>query len=620
MTAPSAGQPLPSSAVTGLVDLSGPMSGSRRARPQALSAGPDGLRGAARSRTLAGRTADGPSCGNGTSGRSDGVLRARGGLRPGRSLRGARTVSLAGPLVGAHAPGTGDPTAAAFGLKGRDLGSLLRPVDGRGTPLTGDRARGFEIPEEAPGRSITLRYRAVEVEVPLSWYNAWLMEWSSLEGTEEGGTLVSSVAEALAALWPEYTAALAAQSGMDDDTLDSVLGCYSLHSTADRALFWRAGWGPARQVYRLMARLACVYSDDIRDDWMAPVEVPLPSGEDLEFDWCEGIGDFVRNVLKGRKAASRDGRREDCRLTVNFDEQDIRFALDYATDRCPSESGRGSGRACGRYFNPSGDDCHDSVYDGELDSWEDDGWDEDYRAWTRMDGEAPGLWYDDLDCDLMGIGAGHDLTMHPIHLQWCGFVVDRVLHLARIAYDYSRYLTGPGRAAGGLAADVARRQARWLARYAWGPVLNLGRAMVHEIGHSYMKKGGHCEYHCCFDAAALAWMWRLHGRLGVPSGQWSSGLIKGSNRESELAADFSSSRINVSGVKSGGSCRNWLDPLTDGVAYGGLSGLYDYSVQFTPGAPGRPVNLCFSNGRIQFDATGLVLGRWPTEECGRVLE
>ena len=53
---------------------------------------------------------------------------------------------------------------------------------------------------------------------------------------------------------------------------------------------------------------------------------------------------------------------------------------------------------------------------------------------------------------------------------------------------------------------------------------DLARAKLHEVGRKQMDRGGHCEFRSCF-AAARAWMWRFHGRLGVPTRRWSSGLV-----------------------------------------------------------------------------------------------
>jgi len=493
-----------------------------------------------------------------------------------------------------------------------DLG--LTPADG-GPRI--ERAPGSSDPTTLEGTGFQVRYRAVEFSVPEHWYQAWILEWGLLAGSNDGNDLVSNVDTVLAAVWPEYTAALASQSDLDDDSVDSVLGCYSLQSTADRALFWRKGWGPAREVFRLMSRLAVIYSDDVRDDWMDPTELPGPGGSSLDFSWCQGMGDFCRTVLKGGRAPSRIDTAN-CRIQLNFDDIDLRFWGIYGHSAC----GSSLGRPCGIAFNLSDPGTRVLPFDGELDDWEDSGWSDEYRAWTRAPGYEPALKRPSGDYSLLGIGGGHKLTLHAIHLQWCAFVTDRVLYLARMAHDYARYLDAQE---GGCSVDSAAydQAALQLGRYAFGPALDLGRAMIHELGHSYMGSHGHCEFQCCFDSAARAWQVRVQARLGVPWRLWSSGaLFTPGDVDRAQADDFGGTHTphEFTGY-NGGACGTTIVPTSGlGITTEDTSGRYDADVEFYSGTPGVTPGICFHDGRVQSDVSGYVVSRWQTQPCGRVLE
>lgn len=55
-----------------------------------------------------------------------------------------------------------------------------------------------------------------------------------------------------------------------------------------------------------------------------------------------------------------------------------------------------------------------------------------------------------------------------------------------------------------------------VARYALGVLVDLGRRMIHEAGHTFLGSG-HCDpWGCCFDVAAEAWACRVQAWLGIP--------------------------------------------------------------------------------------------------------
>lgn len=619
--------------VTGLVDMSEPLLADRPVRTVTLEPPPgdsyrrDGGRLLPASETAA-------WCANATSGQPDRVMRGGRPIPSAPASQAGRTLLLAARPIGNGPLDGGDPTWPAVRAQREGLAGLLIPRNKEGLgdlmddygrlgssgsgPGPGPKREGIGLPAAIAPSEVTLGYRAVEFQVPVDWYLAWLAEWHALGGTDQGGDLCSSTADLLSAVWPEYTAALASHSGLDDDTVDSVLGCFSLLSTADQALFWRTAWGPSRQVYRLAARLIAIYSDDIQDDWMDPFELPTPSGGSIDFSWCDGLGDFCRNAVKGRRATTRRGGRT-CPATINYDGYDLRFWLDHSIPRCSGAEGR----ACGRYFNPSGESCHNPKFDEEMSDWVLSGWDEHYRAWTRVPGLPPAMSYEDLDCTLLGIGGGFNVTMRPNHLQWCGFVTDRVLHLARIAHDYARYLDGLGRGPR-LSSSTWQTAAVQLGRYALGPALELGLVLVHELGHSYMGEGGHCEYQCCFDAGARAWQWRVRGRLGLPARLWHSDWIwYGSAGNLGLASaqqeDFGGDRLTYTATFTGGACGDWFGPTSTGLVGFEAEGYYDATLKLVAGVPDRSVSVCFSDGRQAESSTGLVVSRWQTQTCGRVL-
>lgn len=63
-----------------------------------------------------------------------------------------------------------------------------------------------------PGATRKIQYRALELEVPWAWPADWQEEWASLEGTDAGGTYVSSTKDCLNGIWPGLRAPTASHS------------------------------------------------------------------------------------------------------------------------------------------------------------------------------------------------------------------------------------------------------------------------------------------------------------------------------------------------------------------------------------------------------------------------
>ena len=142
-------------------------------------------------------------------------------------------------------------------------------------------------------------------------------------------------------------------------------------------------------------------------------------------------------------------------------------------------------------------------------------------------------------------------------LAWTGFVVDRILHLARLAWDYARY-------SGSTAHEVAARE---LGRYALGPMVRVGQTLIHEIGHTWVGHGGHCAYQCCFEAAAVAWGCAIRGKLGLPADHWESGpnMTIRSEREAQRESEFGGAQTSFEDSNDRcGDCQ-------DEVCHGGSS-------------------------------------------------
>ncbi|MCK6508094.1 hypothetical protein L6R53_32800 [Myxococcota bacterium] len=442
----------------------------------------------------------------------DNLARSHSGRAPVR-LRPARAPTALSALAGRGVVDDGDicRELTAWRRAGRPtLLSGLRPAEpGRG----GGELETLDptiLESSFPGTDLLARevvtYRAVEFSVPRAWYLRWLAEYAGLEGSNAGGVLVSSVSDCLAGVWPELTAAARAHRGLGKDNIDGMLGCYALSSVADRSFFWREGDGSHRAAWRTMVRMIVAYADGIEDEFQPR------GGNAVEPERCEGFGDFARSLFQNRLTSDSQGTR--CRLTVHFDATDARFERSHDV-ACGTRT-----RECGRWAKREGDGGEEGrPFDYDWDDW-DDGWDEASRTYLA----ETGLSTPEKPASYNGYSPSTDsfqIVTHPTYLAWSGFLADRILHRARIAWDYYQF-TGD---------REYQVHAVRLGRYALSVLTWLPRLFIHEIGHIYMGQGGHCQFGCCFEIAARAWYCHVVGRLGLP-------LAKVTSRTS--AADFSS--------------------------------------------------------------------------------
>ncbi len=330
----------------------------------------------------------------------------------------------------------------------------------------------------------SIQYRAVEFTVPALWYDRWLAEYRSLEGSNEGGTWVGSVEETLEGVWSDALSAFGAWRGLGDEEIDAVLGCYNLDSVADRSMFWREDLGSHREAWRMIVRLMVAYSDGIRDEFQPE------GGAARQASRCEGLGEFVRSVMRGYEATNSYGRS--CTQTVHFDNKDHRFRHK-AVVRCetteaeemreeymdPAKKEKDDYRYCGRWYNKDRGEAG-AYFDEEWDQWE-EGWDAASRTYQGIN--KP--YEPDVRAGTLAYGSDFKMNVSPILLAWAGFSADRILHRARIAWDYARF----------SGDETYRTHARRLGSYALSTLLPLGEILIHELGHSYLS-ARHCRYGC----------------------------------------------------------------------------------------------------------------------------
>lgn len=460
---------------------------------------------------------------------------------------------------------------------------------------TGPRTRGLDFGEPevldpggdlVPGGTlgdVTVQYRAVEFSVPSLWYRQWLLDYLLLEGSNGGGGLVSSTEGALAGIWPEFRAAWRAHRGLGDDEVDVLLGCYSLGPVADRSMFWREGDGSHREAFRHMVRLVVAYADGIEDQFQ-------PDGSYATQAWrCEDLSDFVSGLLRGRAMADSRGNR--CRLTINFDCKDDRYRRTVSVN-CDDRSKR-----CGRWVNRKSEEPG-RPFDFEWEAWE-EGWDPASRTYR----DATGGYSPDTDTRFSAIGGGFGMIVNPILLAWAGFTVDRILHRARIAWDYGRF----------SGDESYTTHARHLGRYALSVMTSMSKLMIHEIGHSYMGTDGHCRYGCCFEISALSWACNAVAALGLPlsrygddhvDARFSSGRFSMTpERTVRLHHEFGGDEVRLQQTTGGGKCSS------DVGAWWVTEGMREIDPTF-----GWAVKKLSSDGQLCWtctvDQAGVVGGAW----------
>lgn len=492
-------------------------------------------------------TREGVRCIDGTD-----LRRARGRPGVGDSRRG--TLLFAGPVSG--------------------RGSLLKAGSGGGTLLGG---------RETP--PVVYEYRDTQFTVPLSWTWGYEIDLARqhARGDFEGVGRVSGTEDFLAYAWPEFRAAAAA-SGDHSETWFSMLGCYNLprETMPDAlgewgAMFWHAGWGPPYQVYALTNQVVLAYSRLIED---------VCTGH----AYCEGYGDWVSQVLRGR--GTRDLRDVGpCTVTMRFVNAETADATVRDTGRgvdvvgCGDLAGTAYSCAEGFVLNEAFD-----LVSGVMDPGQ--AWDVGLPA-PRFDGAAnawipagvsthPTNSFAEPPYGPGGRAYVYDLswtvTQRPELLAWDGFVCDWILYLGRMAYDRSRDFS--------TEMDILERKllaqsGQELARYALRILAERGRVLVHELGHVHNGTGGHCSRgECCFQFASLRWRCAVIATLGLPldtgtansASSWTRTVS--STNESHCYADYSaptasgppttSCTLHSPGEVAGGwsfACSTCGDPL-----------------------------------------------------------
>lgn len=345
---------------------------------------------------------------------------------------------------------------------------------------------------------LSFAYRTVEFSVSERFFREYNRDFrSARRGPGEGRGLVSSLSEALRALWANY---------LDDVTLGvgefgKLLGCYNLgrEEIAGNYYFFDDSWGAPFYVIRYACQMVHTYN----------TYLSYRAGGGA----CRGFDTFATELLEGNYATNDAGER--CSLTINLRNADDRYAQ--LRDACTAQ------KPCDGGFNQ--DTTCDTTPCCESTPWEP-------MTWTWVSSTGRNCWSGaradhcdppDTGCAMAAIGNDFNATFEPATLGWDGFVVDWVMYLARLAWDYSR--SGVPDLEGALAAADAASK---LARYALRIIANWGRILIHEIGHSYLG-GGHCVFECCFDRTSRNWLCHVRGRLGLPGDPYTPAYVASLN-------------------------------------------------------------------------------------------
>lgn len=369
---------------------------------------------------------------------------------------------------------------------------------------------GGPFPDPPEGRGggtsdpLPFGYRDQWFEVPGDWYAEWIADHAEVYKvpTYVSHGKVSSVDTTLDALWYPFRSIA---EGVETD-FDELVGCYNLDWDEDEFKwvyafnFWSNSPCAPLYVHRYACQLLLTFWSDI--DYRDFEDIDDP------FALCEGLGTFIRKLLRGdnasRSSESNDSSGEEsCFLTMQYRNSERGF--DRFRNDCEDNVD------CDVGFNPPGGNaaCLGEKYEDFVLGWVDsencytgDG------SSTNCDGPVPG-------CDNAALGGNWRIVFHPIDLAFRGLVCDRIMHLARMCMDYAFD-------AGDLSIQLQYMDtASNLSRYALGIVARHASTMVHELGHVYLGSG-HCadERNCCFDHAADAWLCRVRAKLGLPVNEW----------------------------------------------------------------------------------------------------
>jgi len=400
-----------------------------------------------------------------------------------------------------------------------DLMMATDPIkaDDRGLDLT--RPAGEPSSGSPLEHMVSFAYRDTAFLLPLSWFNGYrgdLLEQHRMGSNDAGYGKVTAPSVFLAWVWADLMAAGGAAGITDTTFWFDMLGCYNLPREdmpgAMPAMFWHAGWGPPYQVYVYTNMLVVGYASYIED---------ICTGH----PYCEDLGDFVRNALRG-KAQEDEAGGGPCRVAFRFmnSDTDNAFVRNTGIAANTFDCGTTEGET---YRCDEGFAVGDSIDPG-LD------WDfglppelldhaaNAFVARNSATGTHPSASMSEPNYYSYAESIGRayvstgtwTITMRPELLAWHSFVCDWILYLARMAndyaYDFTNDLTSSER-------SEYHDKAYQLGRYAVRVLSLRGRNLIHEFGHVHNGVGGHCGAgSCCFELAAEHWMCGLSAVLGLP--------------------------------------------------------------------------------------------------------
>lgn len=385
-------------------------------------------------------------------------------------------------------------------------------------------------------------YRTVSFKVDCTWYQEWLADWQILRESailDESGVAstlgygkVSAPDTVLANVWGTFPAqfeAAARVRGMSTATLferfDSLIGCYILPTSGydfrSNYEFWAYEKGAPRMVHRWTAAMLFTYIGFVRYWESTAVDVPSTA---FEMGNLGSFETFLGEILLGNAADGRWTGSDEvwvkpwntCSLRMHY-RTGLHFPASQAGISFDVE-------------NPT-EACAENI-DGKCLSW-------------LHENECSGLWWNEwtpgwdarLDCVSSGTGDCEEpdqpgcsfnayhrkftVTLHPAGLAFQALTIDKELHLARLAYDYSRWLHLNGDEDGAIEMKATADK---LGRYALTVLAHNARLWIHEIGHAFLGtsprtydwEGPHCSYSCSNDIAGEFWLCRVRGLLGLP--------------------------------------------------------------------------------------------------------
>ncbi len=385
---------------------------------------------------------------------------------------------------------------------GRDCANggptLLRPtMSGLSASLGSSISLGRDVLDLEPSSSdYPFTYRSVTLYIDRDWLSSYIDDYAHLYraeevGFEEGYGQVSSIADALDMLWPEFRA----EAKGKHSVFHSLLGCYNLpREPMEEALFWKNGWGSPSKVYYYAMQLIRTYIDYI----------------EVEIHPCTGFGTFIETLFKGEAAENDVG--ETCTLTMSY--RNAERDHDYVHEPCDRDL---RGVTCEDGFNTADPGCDGAPYDTFLD---DKGWDTTENCWNGQVSGTGQCALPDSMCGSDGRAAIADsnfmVIMQVVHLAWRGWLCDFLLWWARIGLDYALYLYSlPDTGSTRIKASTTLKRAQQLARYALRTIAAHASTIIHEMGH--VKAGsGHCDHNCCMNVAREPWLCKVRAHLGLP--------------------------------------------------------------------------------------------------------